>query len=135
MGYGSIRTISDANVRNCKSDIAELRPTVMYVQYVHCSITVFYFVLLVSLSLSHPPLIPPCRAGVPTVWEMIRKSALAKVDAASAVQRAIFKAALAVKTTYVTSGGIPIVHMLLAKFFDLLVFRKFHTLGTSCCCV
>lgn len=30
MGYGGIRTISDANVRNCKSDIGELRPTLMY---------------------------------------------------------------------------------------------------------
>ncbi|OLL22376.1 Long-chain-fatty-acid--CoA ligase 1 [Neolecta irregularis DAH-3] len=29
MGYGSVKTISDASVRNCKGDIREFRPTVM----------------------------------------------------------------------------------------------------------
>lgn len=29
MGYGSFRTVSDANVRNCKGDIREFKPTVM----------------------------------------------------------------------------------------------------------
>ena len=29
MGYGSIRTVSDASVRNCKGDIREFQPTIM----------------------------------------------------------------------------------------------------------
>lgn len=29
MGYGSVRTLSQANCRNCKSDILEFRPTVL----------------------------------------------------------------------------------------------------------
>jgi long-chain acyl-CoA synthetase len=29
MGYGSVRTLTDASVRNCKGDLRELRPTVM----------------------------------------------------------------------------------------------------------
>ena len=29
MGYGSIRTLSDASVRNCKGDMCEFRPTVL----------------------------------------------------------------------------------------------------------
>lgn len=29
MGYGSIRTISQANCRNCKSDILEFKPTIL----------------------------------------------------------------------------------------------------------
>ena len=29
MGYGSPRTLSEANVRNCKGDIQELKPTLL----------------------------------------------------------------------------------------------------------
>lgn len=29
IGYGRIKTLTDASVRECKGDIAELRPTIM----------------------------------------------------------------------------------------------------------
>ena len=29
IGYGKIKTLTDASVRNCKGDIAELKPTIM----------------------------------------------------------------------------------------------------------
>ena len=29
MGYGSIRTLSEANCRNCQGDIKELKPTLL----------------------------------------------------------------------------------------------------------
>lgn len=29
MGYGSVRTLSQANCRNCKGDMAEFRPTIL----------------------------------------------------------------------------------------------------------
>ncbi|KAK9328016.1 hypothetical protein V1520DRAFT_373239 [Lipomyces starkeyi] len=29
LGYGTVKTISDSSVRNCKGDIAEFRPTIM----------------------------------------------------------------------------------------------------------
>lgn len=122
MGYGSIRTISDANVRNCKSDIGELRPTVMCAPLLMICVCVISFL---SLSLS----LPLCRAGVPTVWEMIRKSALAKVESSGKVSRLIFGIALKVNMAYIHGDGIPIVHFLLSKLFDAIVFGKFHSLG------
>lgn len=69
------------------------------------------------------------RAGVPTVWEMIRKGALAKVDAGGPVARTMFGIALKVNMAYIHGGGIPIVHFVLSKLFTALVFRKFHSLG------
>ena len=29
MGYGSVRTLSEANTRNCKGDIQEFKPTLL----------------------------------------------------------------------------------------------------------
>lgn len=29
IGYGRVKTLTDASVRNCRGDIAELRPTIM----------------------------------------------------------------------------------------------------------
>ena len=60
---------------------------------------------------------------------MIRKSALAKVEASSSIARTLFGVAVKVNMTYHRGGGIPIVHFLLAKLFDVLVFRKFHAIG------
>ncbi|KAJ1542506.1 long-chain fatty acid-CoA ligase [Cladochytrium tenue] len=85
IGYGSVRTLTDASMRNCVGDIKELRPTLM--------------------------------AGVPAVWEIIRKGILTQVQKAPPMQRAIF--ALAVRTKWaLMSAGLP------TYLLDLLVFNR-----------
>lgn len=85
IGYGSPRTLTDASVRNCKGDIAELRPTLM--------------------------------AGVPAVWEAIRKGIMAKLEQASATQRYIFNLAFELKKLLVRYG-------LPSGFIDKTIFAK-----------
>ncbi|KAH6601899.1 hypothetical protein BASA61_001699 [Batrachochytrium salamandrivorans] len=84
LGYGSVRTLSDGSVRNCKGDIRELRPTLM--------------------------------AGVPAVWETIRKGVLAKLADIKPAQRAVFDFAYHLKWSLL-KAGLP------TKFLDSLVFK------------
>ncbi|KAJ3396038.1 long-chain fatty acid-CoA ligase [Chytriomyces hyalinus] len=72
LGYGSVKTLTDASVRNCKGDIRELRPSVL--------------------------------AGVPAVWEGIRKAVEGKIRAASSVSRAVFQGAFNLKWMFMTYG-------------------------------
>ncbi|KAJ3196591.1 long-chain fatty acid-CoA ligase [Irineochytrium annulatum] len=85
IGYGSVRTLTDASVRNCKGDIRELRPTLM--------------------------------AGVPAVWEGIRKGVMTKLRDASPIQRRIFDFAFELKWALV-QAGLP------TFFLDRIVFDK-----------
>ncbi|KAJ9101063.1 hypothetical protein QFC21_003281 [Naganishia friedmannii] len=70
IGYGKIKTLTDASVRESKGDILEFRPSIL--------------------------------AGVPAVWESIRKGILAKVDKAGAIKKALFNQALKLH-----ASGIP----------------------------
>ena len=65
MGYGRVKTLTDASVRKCKGDLVAFQPTIL--------------------------------AGVPQVWETIRKGILAKVNASGFVKKTIFEGAMAVK--------------------------------------
>jgi long-chain acyl-CoA synthetase len=85
MGYGSVRTLTDASVRNCKGDLRELRPTVM--------------------------------AGVPAVWETIRKGVSTKLRDASPLVQNIFTWAVELKWLLI-QYGLP------TRFLDSLVFSK-----------
>ncbi|KAJ3061938.1 long-chain fatty acid-CoA ligase [Podochytrium sp. JEL0797] len=87
IGYGSVKTLSDASVRNCTGDIRELRPTVL--------------------------------AGVPAVWESIRKSVESKVRSASSVSQAVFYGAFHLKWA-LQSAGLEV----LAAPLDAVVFNK-----------
>ncbi|KAJ3128802.1 long-chain fatty acid-CoA ligase [Physocladia obscura] len=87
IGYGSVRTLTDASVRNCKGDIRELRPT--------------------------------CLAGVPAVWESIRKAVEGKIRESSTLSQSIFAAAFQLKWMFMTLGM-----EYLAAPLDSLVFNK-----------
>ncbi len=82
-GYGKIKTLTDASVRNCQGDICAFRPTIL--------------------------------AGVPAVWESIRKGVLGKVNKSSAISKAVFHAAYMFK-----KYKIPI----LSSVADSVVFSK-----------
>ncbi|KAI8826603.1 uncharacterized protein EV422DRAFT_551964 [Fimicolochytrium jonesii] len=84
IGYGSVRTLTDASVRNCKGDLNELRPTVM--------------------------------AGVPAVWETIRKAVMGKLKAKSPNVRRIFDLAVALKWQLI-QYGLP------TGFLDNTIFK------------
>ncbi|KAJ3066945.1 long-chain fatty acid-CoA ligase [Podochytrium sp. JEL0797] len=87
LGYGSVKTLTDSSVRNCKGDIRELRPTIL--------------------------------AGVPAVWEGIRKAVESKIRAASSLSQTVFQAAFNLKWALISSGlGF------LAAPLDALVFDK-----------
>ncbi|KAI9208720.1 uncharacterized protein BJ171DRAFT_212559 [Polychytrium aggregatum] len=85
IGYGSVRTLTDSSVRNCKGDIRELRPTLM--------------------------------AGVPAVWEGIRKAVHAKLSTSSTLVRNMFYAAYELKWKCIELG-------LPTDFLDALVFNQ-----------
>ncbi|CAO3629572.1 unnamed protein product [Cunninghamella echinulata] len=85
LGYASIRTLTDASVRNCKGDIKEFRPTLM--------------------------------AGVPAVWESIRKGILGKVKLTSPKAQSIFQKAITTKTWLMD-------HKLPTHVVDKVVFSK-----------
>ncbi|KAJ3209284.1 long-chain fatty acid-CoA ligase, partial [Dinochytrium kinnereticum] len=85
IGYGAVRTLTDASVRNCLGDIRELRPTLM--------------------------------AGVPAVWEGIRKGVLGKLREASNIQRTIFQYAFELKWALIQLG-------LPTYLLDAIVFNK-----------
>ncbi|KAJ3098327.1 long-chain fatty acid-CoA ligase [Physocladia obscura] len=87
IGYGSVRTLTDASVRNCKGDIRELRPT--------------------------------CLAGVPAVWDSIRKAVEGKIRESSTISQSIFAAAFQLKWMFMTMGL-----EYLAAPLDSLVFNK-----------
>ncbi|KAI9331187.1 hypothetical protein BDR26DRAFT_682209 [Obelidium mucronatum] len=87
IGYGSVKTLTDASVRNCKGDIRELRPTLF--------------------------------AGVPAVWEGIRKAVLGKVQNSSPVAQAIFNGAFYMKSVMLDYGLDAFTYPL-----DALVFNK-----------
>lgn len=72
IGYGSVRTLVDTNMRNCVGDLKALRPTIM--------------------------------AGVPAVWESIRKAVLGKLESAGLAARTIFHTACALKWVAVSLG-------------------------------
>ncbi|KAI8830790.1 hypothetical protein BJ741DRAFT_657838 [Chytriomyces cf. hyalinus JEL632] len=72
IGYGSVKTLTDVSVRNCKGDLRELRPTFM--------------------------------AGVPAVWESIRKAVESKLRSASPISRGVFNAAFNLKWALMTYG-------------------------------
>lgn len=65
IGYGRVKTLTDASVRECKGDIAELRPSIL--------------------------------VGVPSVWELIRKGILGKVEASGGLKKKVFNFALNAK--------------------------------------
>ena len=88
-GYSTIRTLSDASVRNCKGDMAEFRPTLL--------------------------------AGVPAVWETLRKGILGKVSQSGAIRQALFNGAYAAK-----KYNIPI----LKQLAEAVVFSKINA-GTA----
>ncbi|KAJ1553265.1 long-chain fatty acid-CoA ligase [Cladochytrium tenue] len=85
LGYGSVRTLTDTNLRHCQGDIKELRPTLM--------------------------------AGVPAVWEIIRKGILARLKEASPLQRRVFHLATKLKWGLM-NWGLP------TGFLDAIVFNK-----------
>jgi long-chain acyl-CoA synthetase len=87
IGYGSPRTLTDLNVRNCVGDLRELRPTIM--------------------------------AGVPAVWDTIRKAVLSKLQEASPAVRKIFNTAFKLKWKLMRAG-------LPTKFIDP-VFSKIRS--------
>lgn len=82
-GYGTVKTLGEASVRNCKGDLAEFRPTLF--------------------------------AGVPAVWETLRKGILGKVSQSSSVRQALFNGAYAAK-----KYKIPV----LKQLADAVVFSK-----------
>ncbi|KAJ3354843.1 long-chain fatty acid-CoA ligase [Entophlyctis luteolus] len=87
IGYGSVKTLTDVSVRNCKGDLRELRPTLF--------------------------------AGVPAVWEGIRKAVLGKIQSAGIIGQTIFAIAYYVKLQLMYWGlGF------LAMPLDALVFSK-----------
>ena len=81
IGYGRVKTLTDASVRNCKGDINTFRPSIL--------------------------------VGVPAVWENIRKSILAKVQAGGTIKKNIFDGAYALK-----KNNVPV----LAQIADAVVF-------------
>ncbi|CAO3633271.1 unnamed protein product [Cunninghamella blakesleeana] len=85
LGYASVRTLTDASVRNCKGDIKEFRPSLM--------------------------------AGVPAVWESIRKGVLGKIKQASPKAQSIFQKAMKTKTWLMDNG-------LSTTIIDKVVFKK-----------
>ncbi|KAJ3215821.1 long-chain fatty acid-CoA ligase [Clydaea vesicula] len=85
LGYGNVRTLTDASVRNCLGDIRELRPTIM--------------------------------AGVPAVWESIRKGVIGKVKTLSPTVRMIFDLAFALKWKFLKYGFSTYI-------FDKVIFNK-----------
>lgn len=72
IGYGSVRTLVDTNMRNCTGDLKALKPTIM--------------------------------AGVPAVWESIRKAVLGKLENAGIAAKTIFHAACKLKWMAVSWG-------------------------------
>ncbi|ORZ34873.1 hypothetical protein BCR44DRAFT_1136794 [Catenaria anguillulae PL171] len=86
LGYGSPRTLTDASVRNCKGDIAELRPTVL--------------------------------AGVPVVWDTIRKGILGKVGLMKPIVQRVFWMMYKLKK-FALLNGVPV-----GWIADAIVFNK-----------
>ncbi|KAJ3343200.1 long-chain fatty acid-CoA ligase [Entophlyctis luteolus] len=72
IGYGSVKTLTDASVRNCKGDIRELRPTFI--------------------------------AGVPQVYESIRKAVESKIRGAKPIIQSVFQSAFNLKWKLMQAG-------------------------------
>ncbi|ORY39427.1 acyl-CoA synthetase [Rhizoclosmatium globosum] len=87
IGYGSVKTLTSLNVRNCKGDLQELRPTTF--------------------------------AGVPQVWEGIRKAVTAKISASSPIAQAVFRFAYNAKRWCMNNRV-----EFLAYPLDALIFSK-----------
>ncbi|KAI8825369.1 hypothetical protein BJ741DRAFT_632570 [Chytriomyces cf. hyalinus JEL632] len=87
LGFGSVKTLTDGSVRNCKGDIRELRPHIL--------------------------------AGVPQVWESIRKAVTAKLSTASPVMQKVFAGAFSLKWWLMSNGLTS-----LAAPLDAIVFSK-----------
>ncbi|KAJ3070183.1 long-chain fatty acid-CoA ligase [Podochytrium sp. JEL0797] len=87
LGFGGVKTLTDASVRGCKGDIRELRPTMM--------------------------------AGVPAVWEGIRKAVDTKIRGSSPVAQTVFNACFFLKGM-LQDWGLGF----LSYPFDKLVFDK-----------
>lgn len=64
---------------------------------------------------------PTLMAGVPKVWETIKKGAEAKIEKASPVKQFLFKLALKMKKIAVANGGY-------TPLFDKLVFKSFKNM-------
>jgi long-chain acyl-CoA synthetase len=68
---------------------------------------------------------PSILAGVPTVWETIRKGALHRVETGPAINRFLFRLAFATKLAH-SEGRIPVFGGVLSYLFDKIVFSKFR---------
>ncbi|KAJ3081896.1 long-chain fatty acid-CoA ligase, partial [Physocladia obscura] len=87
IGYGSVKTLTDLSVRNCKGDLRELSPTML--------------------------------AGVPQIWETIRKGVTAKVESAGFFARTLFDVSYSVKWWLMRNNL-----SFLAAPLDAIVFSK-----------
>lgn len=103
IGYGKVKTLTDANVRECRGDIAELKPVSH----------------LVPHKTMYPADVQSIMVGVPAVWELIRKGVLSKVDAGPGFKKSIFNWALSAKQSAV-QYGIPGI----AGLTDAVVFNQ-----------
>lgn len=65
---------------------------------------------------------PTVMVGVPQVWETVKKGVMAKLEAASGIQRSLFWGAFNYKT-FMTKNKLPF-----ASIFDSIVFAKVRTL-------
>jgi long-chain acyl-CoA synthetase len=74
LGFGKIKTLTDASVRNCVGDIRAFRPTIM--------------------------------AGVPAVWETIRKGIVGKIATMPSFKQSIFNGALTLKKSVPAIAGV-----------------------------
>jgi len=89
IGFGNPRTLVDSAVRNCKGDLAELRPTLM--------------------------------AGVPTVFDRVKKAARDKLEKSPFFVRTLFSVAYAIKRMRLYAHAE-------TPLLDLLVFNKLKNL-------
>ena len=101
IGYGRVKTLTDASTRNSKGDIAEFRP-------VGCDCRQWAEIESQSIMV-----------GVPAVWELIRKGILGRVEASGALKKNIFHFALGAKQ-FAQSHYVP----LLGGLTDAVVFNQ-----------
>ncbi|CEQ41131.1 SPOSA6832_02830, partial [Sporobolomyces salmonicolor] len=106
---GNVKTLTDTSVRHCVGDIRAFKPTIM----------------------TGPPALPsPCpvhvpdlprSAGVPAVWELIRKGILSKVTSGGRLKSSIFHGAVMAKTW---TKRLPIVGSVVDAVTERVVFSQ-----------
>eukprot|EP01096_Ripella_sp_DP13-Kostka_P007122 TRINITY_DN2597_c0_g1_i2.p1 TRINITY_DN2597_c0_g1~~TRINITY_DN2597_c0_g1_i2.p1 ORF type:complete len:558 (+),score=305.92 TRINITY_DN2597_c0_g1_i2:292-1965(+) len=95
IGYGTPWTLTDLNMKNCKGDFAELRPTLM--------------------------------AGVPMVYDKVKKGVEERLAGSPLFKRVLFKVAFQIKMLYVDVFGLD------TPLLNALVFDQFKSaLGGRC---